>query len=413
MMGNVPLSVPPIRYYAKGNTMGRRPEPYRLKKRGKVWYYKLPHETSFHTTEKKSNAKAAEWVERHKLVRKGLNYMYLRDFADQYFTENCPWWNRENARRVDSRPIAISTRNDHRSRYTIHIRPRFGHVRIDEIHPLDIRNWLYDLDYASQTKKHIWRTMIIILDDLAAESLIYFDPRVAIKPPVVMSQTRAVPSGAEINLIFPPDMTRFKSLWGARGWRVGVMMAVCYSCGLRTQEARALDIRAIDWKTKGLKIICAISKDEKKEAVKGNSYRVVLTPERTVMMLRLIIGDRQQGLVFPDRSGKAITHSATWRTLRAVQQKIHLPPDRYFSPHSLRHAYNTRMRAILQAAALEKSWNENKMQIDIGYLSDKILRAFTGHRTERMTEHYDHPDLGRALKLYNDQFREQIEKIWE
>jgi len=403
--------------------MGRRPEPYRLKKRGKIWYYKLPHETAFHTTGKKSNAKAAEWVERYKLVRRNLNYDYLRDFADEYFTETCPWWNRENARRVDSRPILQSTRNGLRSHYIVHIRPRFGHVRIDELHPLDIRNWVYALDYASQTKRHIWRTMIIILEDLFAESLIHFNPRITIKPPIVVTQEKVIPSSTEINLLFPPEMKEFKSLWDITGWRIGVLMAVCYSCGLRTQEARALDIKAIDWKHKGLKIICAISKDEKKEAVKGNSYRVVLLPERAAAMLRLVVDHRQKGLVFQSQTGETITSNAICKKFQKVQKKLHkltregkpggLPIGRQFTPHSLRHAYNTRMRTILQEAAAERQWDENKIQFNINYLSDKILRAFTGHKTIGMTEHYDHPDLERAIKFYDEQFRRQVEKIWE
>ncbi|MFZ7132858.1 MAG: hypothetical protein ACOWWR_10910 [Eubacteriales bacterium] len=37
-------------------------KPYRLKKRGKIWQYKLPNETSFHSTGKTVRADAEKYV---------------------------------------------------------------------------------------------------------------------------------------------------------------------------------------------------------------------------------------------------------------------------------------------------------------------------------------------------------------
>ena len=59
--------------------------------------------------------------------------------------------------------------------------------------------------------------------------------------------------------------------------------------------------------------------------------------------------------------------------------------------HSLRHTYNTIMRAVLPA---------------------ETLRKFTGHRTPEMTELYDHPGLqDRILSLKAS--RSLVENAWK
>lgn len=80
--------------------------------------------------------------------------------------------------------------------------------------------------------------------------------------------------------------------------------------------------------------------------------------------------------------------------------------------HGLRHAYNTRMREILQKAAMEGFWDDVSMTFG-GTLknADQILREFTGHRSASMTELYDHPDLRNKLDAYRI-FRPVIDGYW-
>jgi len=61
--------------------------------------------------------------------------------------------------------------------------------------------------------------------------------------------------------------------------------------------------------------------------------------------------------------------------------------ERYLTPHSLRHTYNTMMRRSIPADA---------------------LLALMGHRDSRMSEHYDHPEIADRIKALEG-VRNQIE----
>ena len=64
--------------------------------------------------------------------------------------------------------------------------------------------------------------------------------------------------------------------------------------------------------------------------------------------------------------------------------------ERNLVVHSLRHSYNTIMRAALPA---------------------DILRRFTGHNTPEMTQAYDHPTLSDQLKQLESS-KKMVESAW-
>lgn len=412
--------------------IGRKPKPYRLEKRGKYWYYKTPSDGHFRTTGKTSRADAAEFVENYRATRGLQAFTFFEEYAGAYFGENCPWWTRENARRqtgiegVKDRPILKSTRDAYFAHLYNHIMPRFGHIRIEDMRPVDWYTWLYDLNYASQTKKHIRRAAIIILEDMRRDGLIRWDPRRDIPSPVVTHAKKTPPSPQDARRLFPENRDDFKAIWGPKAWRVGAMLALEFSTGLRTEEARALDIRAVDWELPGLKVVEAVNRDGIIGGVKADSFRVVLIPKRILPLLLEVKGDRIEGPLFLGRTGGILDAGAAGHRLKPVVAKIkkedeaaglraeerRIPSDAHFTPHGLRHAYNTIMRMILKAAGQEGLWDQDKMTIQIQKHTDNILRAFTGHRTEKMTEHYNHPDLAEALEFYEKNFRQYVEQIW-
>ena len=388
--------------------------PYRMEKRGKYWYYKRASEKYFSSTGKKSRTAAVEWVESYRMgsgVPPGI--LTLRKYAAPYFGENCPWWERENARRARS-SILVTTRQHYHSDLHNHILPRFGDVRLEMLHAPDIARWLYGLPYAPRTKKQIHRALMIILDDAYRGHLIYFDPRRYIIPPVVTYEQRAVPTADQISTLFPSSLTEMREIWGGsdEALSTGILLSIMYACGLRSGEARALDIKAVNWEIGGVKIIVAYNADDKMSSPKSNSYRVVLAPRRTLQLLEHVKGSRADGLLFRRPGGGAYWRAIPAKHLRRVLSKG-LAQGPIFTPHALRHAYNTRMREILQEAGSEALWDGDSMTAKIGRYSDHVLRAFTGHKTAAMTEHYDHPDLDRMMAFLNNHFRQYVEKIWE
>jgi len=394
--------------------MSRYALPYRMEKRGKYWYYKRPSDRYFTSTGKKSRTAAVEWVERYRMggsVPSGI--ITLRRFATPYFTQNCPWWERENARR-SKRAILVSTRQHHFSDLHNHILPRFGDIRLESLHPPDIAQWLYSLPYSSRTKKHIHRTLIIVLDDAYRGHLIYFEPRRHISPPVVTYKQRSIPTMDQLRALFPATLDAMREVWGREeeALHTGIMLSTIFACGLRGGEVRALNVDAVNWEIGGLKVMAAYNADNKLGTPKSNSYRVVLIPHRTLGLLDYIRGGRDDGLLFRGPGGGAHWRGTPAARLRRVLARG-VAPGPIFTPHGLRHAYNTRMREILQAAETDSLWDGDSMTAKIGRHTDNVLRAFAGHKTAAMTAHYDHPDLDRTMKFYDDHFRRYVERIWD
>jgi integrase len=48
----------------------------------------------------------------------------------------------------------------------------------------------------------------------------------------------------------------------------------------------------------------------------------------------------------------------------------------------------------------------------LGGLPAELVRMFTGHSSEQMSQQYNHPILKQELKQ-TEQYQDQIDKIWE
>jgi len=393
--------------------MGRHALPYRMEKRGKYWYFKRASDRHFLTTGKRSRTVAVEWVETYRMG--GGRYqgnVTLRSFAAPYFRENCPWWHRENLRR-EGKPILARTRTHYFGDLHNHILPKFGDLSLEALYPPDISDWLYRLDYSSHTKMYIYRALMIILGDAYRDRLIYFDPRQHFKPPVVTNKEKATPPVELIFKLFPLTISGMEALWG-KSTTIGIMLSTMYACGIRGGEAKALTIEAINWDIGGCKIIAAYDVEGNLSTPKAKSFRVVLVPGCTMELLKHVRADRDNGLLFCSASGKPYKPSPPRMALNRVLSRIDISKeDNKITPHSLRHAYNTRMREILRDAGHEGLWDNDSMMAQLGRHTDNVLRAFVGHKTVAMTAHYDHPDLDRTLKFYNEHFRAHAERIWE
>jgi integrase/recombinase XerD len=138
--------------------------------------------------------------------------------------------------------------------------------------------------------------------------------------------------------------------------------SLIYGCGLRISEAAALPVTAID-KTSGVLRVVG----------KGNKERVVPVPREVHEGLRRMWqakDHRDRHWLFPNgrRTGPVTTHVLT-RTFAAAV-KTALPSTRRATPHTLRHAYATRLF-------------EN--QVDT-----RVVQAFLGHENIATTTIYTH-----------------------
>ena len=88
---------------------------------------------------------------------------------------------------------------------------------------------------------------------------------------------------------------------------------------------------------------------------------------------------------------------------------LHVTPERFnklkrisesmigksITPHCLRHTYNSRMRDIF---------------LDSG-TSENVLRAFTGHKSEKMTDHYTHKEAARRINALSG-YQADVDKVF-
>ena len=142
--------------------------------------------------------------------------------------------------------------------------------------------------------------------------------------------------------------------------------SLIYACGLRISEAAALPVTAID-KTNGLVRIVG----------KGNKERLVPVPKPVHESLRRMWSaqdHRDRRWLFPNgwRTGPVATHVLV-RTFADAVKAADLPGERRATPHTLRHAYATRL--------FERKVDTRVVQVLLGHQSIATTTIYT-HLTE-------------------------------
>ena len=199
---------------------------------------------------------------------------------------------------------------------------------------------------------------------------------------------------AELQALFPHDLAKLALVWGTP--KYAAMFITLATTGIRSGEARALLWRhflADGW----LHVERAQKIDKSMGATKTGEERVIALPRRTVEVLEWWRGQSPftaaDHLIFfgMDATTPLNVQTVTNLLPGALTRSGIEVAGRDLVVHSLRHTYNTIMRAVLPA---------------------ETLRKFTGHRTPEMTDLYDHPGLqDRILSLKAS--RTLVEKAWK
>jgi integrase/recombinase XerD len=142
--------------------------------------------------------------------------------------------------------------------------------------------------------------------------------------------------------------------------------SLIYACGLRISEAATLPVTAVDKATGLLRVVG-----------KGNKERVVPVPKAVHESLRRMWqaeGHRDRRWLFPNswRTGPVSTNVLV-RTFADAVNKTDLPGGRRATPHTLRHAYATRL--------FEKKVDTRVVQILLGHENIVTTTIYT-HLTE-------------------------------
>ena len=230
----------------------------------------------------------------------------------------------------------------------VHIKPALGRMKLKNLTPTHVRG-LYssklDAGLAPRTVNYIHITLHKALKDAVADGLIPRNPTEGIKAPR--------PTKKEIRPLSPNEMRAFLKV--AQGDRFESLYVLAVHCGLREGELLGLKWDDLDLQAGTLSVRRTLSETrsgyvfESPKNGKGRSIRLT-TPAADALNAHLRrqlaeiekAGDlyRDQGLVFPSRSGTPMNASnLTARSFKPLLVKAQLPKS--VRLHDLRHTCAT------------------------------------------------------------------------
>ena len=302
----------------------------------------------------------------------------LEDYTADFFKwDVCPWIKRQQAKGRSFGEYQAQVRRAHLDN---HIVPQFGKKRLAELTRPMIENWLISLELANQTKNHILYTLRIILREAKAAKLIADNPLQETEPLGKNPRKRDALTMDELRLLFPTHEEKLLSIW--RELEYAALFLTVATTGIRSGEVRALLWQHVlpgGW----LHVERAVKMNGSIGTTKTGDQRVIALPARTVEILeqwrQKTLYKLDDDFVFPGRDGdKPLNVETLTHFFPGALKRAEIPVNgRNLVVHSLRHTYNTIMRAVLP---------------------EGVLRQFTGHRTPEMTGLYDHPTIADTVK---------------
>ena len=317
----------------------------------------------------------------------------LREYAGNFFIwGTCKWIRRQREKGKSFSEDMAAVRRGHLRK---HLFPKFGDMPLQRLNPVMLEEWLLTLDLANHTRNQLMYTLRMIVREAVRAGVLHHDPLAGVERFSTRDYTkRDILTGEDIEKLFPVDPEAFRKVWPQ--FFNGVMFATALSAGLRSGELRALQWCDMAWELSGILVQRALSIKQVIGPPKGKEYRAVPVPARTLDLLRTWYEETKYDAInsfcFPDADGNPITRFVTLDRFRNGLKRAKVDTaDRQIVVHSLRHTFNTRMRQRL---------------------TDADLRLLTGHKDERMTEHYDHAKLIDRLEKLQPQ-RIAIDSFWQ
>ena len=175
---------------------------YQLWCRNGIYYFRLPGESSFHSTRQRNKRKAEQVI--NKIIREGqATRIKLSEYAkDFYVSERCQWIQWQCAKQ---RPFSQAMAKMRRAHLTNYLLPEFGDTTLDQINPVAFENWLATLPLSNQTKNHILDSLNIILREAKRERLVKVNPLEDVERMANVYRKRDVFAVAELQKLFPRE----------------------------------------------------------------------------------------------------------------------------------------------------------------------------------------------------------------
>jgi len=371
-----------------------------LKQRGDIWYVRYAGEDTFHSTGLTNRDRAEDFAYRQihehsvrqDIIRGAI--FTLEDFTHDFFQwDTCRWVARQRAKK---RSFTRAVADNRRAHLVNHILPKFGQIKLCDLTAVNIEDWLVSLPLANQTRNHILYSLSIVLREAKRDGIIDRNPAEDVEPMGGDSRPTSALTDDELSALFPAEPEAFRAVWPA--FQFGVMFALMVSSGMRPGEARALEWSSVLLDIPAVLVVQAVNASDELGPTKGKERRGAIIPDRTAALLQRWreMSGMDPGFVFRSIHGGFHSRKATHNRFREGLVRAGIDwEDRRISLRCLRTTYNTRMRQLLLANAMPED----------------LLRFFIGHRSVRMTDRYDNPELEAKLRSMQ-QMRNQIDDLW-
>jgi len=357
--------------------------PRTLKNGKTVYYYRTYDENGKRTTGRTTNratpAAARNYV--MGLYRDGKLIPKKTETFDS-FTENFWVWGKcryiTRCNTMGKKSISKEHAHIERGYLENHVRPWFGKKSLTSITTKDVEDFVIDLknntELADGTINHLLKIVKIAFAEALREKLIYENPTKDISYLKVSSKERGILNVEEVKKLFDPRTV--DSVWGGDKVTYAVNLFAA-STGVRRGEILGLLNKYLHKEYVEIAhswgIITGI-----KETTKTKEARFVpISPVVSKVLHKIAKGGPDAYLFSLDGGKSNYPAMAVHTNLYKALEKIGIDKDqrtaRNITFHSWRHFFNT--------LCLARNISTNKVQ------------AVTGHRTNRMTDHYTHFNL--------------------
>jgi integrase len=379
--------------------MGRHKLPYKLKKPNihhKYWRYALSTDPKGSEISARTKVKyEAERIAKEAYIRaveKLETCPTFEEYAKDFFTPKCKY----TARRIKSNhSLSPDVLKLKRSKLVNYLLPHFGQMKISDITRREFEDWRMTLEIANSTNNDITIVMKQIMGEAVRDEFIPGNPLDLVEHLSKSSSvSKDVLTVEEMKKIFPLDMEEAIKIWTSQKYFTIIFLLT--SSGMRSGEVRALKWNDVDWDNNGIMITKAMKNSGAVGCVKENKNKIVRLPLRTIELLKLwkekseASGDDDYIFYGKDVS-RPIDRKTISSNFTAGLKRAKVGKGKNLTPHSLRHTFNSYMLTAIPS---------------------DVVRKFTGHSSENMTNHYYHPYLQEELKA-TQQYQEKINTIWD
>ena len=243
----------------------------------------------------------------------------------------------------------------------LYVIPVFGSVRLDEIKPKMIRDFLREkaqtvivkrsgeTTYSPDTIRLMKASFSVVMSGAVEDEHIDRNPVLGVRlPGSRRKQPGFVSADEQAARIKPMDANqRARFIEACKDSRLGVLFTLRIMTGLRPSEPYAIHLDSIDWHKQQIAIEESIELHSlRRKATKTRKIRVVDVPTPLLHVLREHVaklrkramkhGWGEPELLFPSGANTPLDHSNVVKEFKKVLKNAALP---HFTPYDLRHTY--------------------------------------------------------------------------